>query len=126
MSYIFLKHLHMSFILGSLFLLWGRFIAQSYFQPMHRKWVTALAHTVDLCLVGVGVVMVFVSQIPLLSGDWLMAKIVGLCCYITFGVFALRSTNTQHRWAWLVLAMTSLVYIVGVALTKSPVLALIN
>lgn len=126
MSYIFLKQLHMSFILGSFLLLWGRFIAQTYFQPMRKKWVTALAHTVDLGLVGAGLAMVFISQIPLFSGHWLIAKIVGLCCYITFGIFALRSTNALHRWAWLMLAMTCLVYIVGVALTKSPVLALLN
>lgn len=122
MSYLVVKHLHVTcvvlsglgFCLRSVWMLAG--------SPLLRaRWVKIAPHVVDTVLLGSALTMVFMSgQYPFVQG-WLTAKVLGLLAYIGFGTMALkRARSRRARMAYLVLALTTFGYIIGVALTKNP------
>ena len=61
-------------------------------------------------------------QLNAFSQPWLLAKFAGLIAYIVVGTIAIkRGPTMQIRIIAFVGAVALFVYIVGVALTKSPV-----
>lgn len=85
--------------------------------------VRIFPHVVDTILLSSAIVMAYLSaQYPFEQG-WLTAKLFGLLAYIGCGTMALKRGKTREaRIAFLVLAVLSYVYIVSVALTRSPYL----
>lgn len=122
MSYIALKHIHVSaailslsfFALRALFMLyWPRLLQQ--------RWVRRIADSIDtvLLLSALGLALTL-HQYPFVHA-WLTAKIIALLLYIGFGSIALKRGRTRRtRIAALIAALVSAGYIVAVALTRSP------
>ena len=125
MSYLALKHLHITCVVlsGLGFCLRGWWMLVE--SPLRQHRLTRiLPHLIDTTLLGSALAMAWLSgQYPFVS-DWLTAKFFGLLAYIVLGSFALKRGRTRAiRARCLVLALLAYAYIVGVALTRSPVLA---
>jgi uncharacterized membrane protein SirB2 len=122
MSYLALKHLHVTCVVlsGLGFCLRGWWMARQSPLLQHRLSKT-LPHLVDTVLLGSAVSMAWMSgQYPFVQG-WLTAKLCGLLAYIVFGALALKRAKTRGwRLRFLALALLSYAYIVGVALTRNP------
>ena len=122
MSYLVLKHLHVSCVVlsGLGFLLRGIWMLRD--SPALKHWlVKVLPHLVDTVLLGSAILMAVASgQYPFVAG-WLTAKLFGLLAYIVFGAIALKRGKTKAvRASFLLLALTAYAYIVSVALTRNP------
>lgn len=124
MSYLALKHLHVTCVVlsGLGFALRGWWMLND--SPLLKARLTRVApHVVDTLLLGSALVMAWQSsQYPFAHG-WLTAKLFGLLAYILCGTMALkRARTTGRRVVFLVLALLAYAYIVGVALTRNPLL----
>jgi len=124
MSYLALKHLHVTCVVlsGLGFCLRGWWMARQSPLLQHRLSKT-LPHLVDTVLLGSALTLAWMSgQYPFVQG-WLTAKVLGLIAYIVFGALALKRAKTRSsRLRFLALALLSYAYIVGVALTRNPLL----
>jgi len=124
MSYILLKHIHLTcvaltFILFSLRGFW--MLSES--ALLQKKWVKVAPHIIDTLLLGSAIALAITLQISPFEQTWLLAKIIGLLLYIALGTVALKRGKTrQIRMTALILALLTFGYIVKVALTKSPLL----
>lgn len=124
MSYLAIKHLHVTFVTlsGLGFCLRGFWMMTG--SPLLRARLTRiLPHVIDTILLGSALTLVFMSgQYPFVQ-PWLTAKVFGLLAYIVFGTIALKRGRTPRiRLGFFVLSLLTFAYIVGVALTRSPVL----
>ena len=124
MSYLALKHLHVTCVVlsGLGFALRGLWMLND--SPLLRARLTRVVpHVVDTLLLGSALVMAWQSgQYPFAQG-WLTAKFFGLLAYILCGTMALKRARTKgRRVVFLVLALLAYAYIVGVALTRNPLL----
>lgn len=122
MSYLALKHLHVTCVVLS-----GLgFLVRGWWMLNESTWLKArlvriFPHVVDTLLLGSALTMAYLSgQYPFAQG-WLTAKFFGLLTYIACGTMALKRGKTRGaRIASLCLAVLSYAYIVCVALTRSP------
>ena len=122
MSYILLKHLHVTAVAvsGAGFLLRGLLMLRD--SPLlQRRILKVLPHVVDTILLGSAIAMAVISaQYPFVQ-SWLTAKFFGLLAYIVFGMMALKRGRTKaQRTAWLLAALLAFTYIVSVALARDP------
>ena len=122
MSYLALKHLHVTCVVLS-----GLgFALRGWWMLNDSPWLKArlakvVPHVVDTVLLGSALVMAWQSaQYPFVQG-WLTAKFFGLLAYIVCGTMALKRARTKgRRVLFLVLALLAYAYIVSVALTRNP------
>ena len=124
MSYLALKHLHVTCVVlsGLGFALRGLWMLND--SPLLRARLTRVVpHVVDTLLLGSALLMAWQSsQYPFAQG-WLTAKFFGLLAYILCGTMALKRARTKgRRVMFLVLALLAYAYIVGVALARNPLL----
>lgn len=124
MSYLALKHLHVTCVVlsGCGFLLRGGWMLAD--SPwLKARLARVLPHVVDSVLLGSALLMAWLSGQYPFAQSWLTAKFFGLLSYILCGSMALKRGKTkQQRIAFLVLAILAYAYIVSVALTRSPLL----
>lgn len=125
MSYLLLKHLHVTCVVlsGLGFALRGWWMLRD--SPMLGRRLTRIApHVIDSTLLGSAITMAVMSgQYPFFQ-PWLTAKFFGLLAYILLGMMALKRGRTKAiRARFLVLALLSYAYIVSVALARNPLLA---
>ena len=125
MSYDALKHLHMTFAVlsGALFLVRGLWmLAES--TRLEQRWVKVAPHAIDTLLLASAIgLAVWSSQYPGQS-PWLTAKLLALVAYIGLGTVALRRGRTrQVRALAFVAALACYTYILAVAVTRNPLLA---
>ena len=85
------------------------------------RWMKIAPHGVDALLLASAIGLALELQLnPLLHG-WLAAKIVAVVAYIGFGLRLMRFSHTQRtRLVNFALALLCAIYIVLVALSKSP------
>lgn len=89
-------------------------------------WVRARAarlwpHVVDTVLLASALALAWALRLNPLTTPWLIAKIGGLLVYIALGMLALRPGRPLAlRVAAWAAALTTLAWIVSVALTKDP------
>lgn len=126
MSYLLLKHLHVTCVVlsGLSFTLRGWWMLRD--SPMLGRRLTRIApHVIDSTLLGSAITMAVMSgQYPFFQ-PWLTAKFFGLFAYILLGMMALKRGKTKAiRARFFILALLSYAYIVSVALTRNPLLAL--
>jgi uncharacterized membrane protein SirB2 len=124
MSYLALKHFHVTCVVlsGLGFALRGWWMLND--SPLLRARLTRVVpHVVDTLLLGSALLIAWQSsQYPFAQG-WLTAKFFGLLAYILCGTMALKHARTRgRRVVFLVLALLAYAYIVGVALTRNPLL----
>ncbi len=122
MSYLAVKHLHITFaaLSGLLFLLRGIWMLMD--SPLlKRRWVRIVPHVIDTALLASALVLVFWSaQYPFVQA-WLTVKVVALVAYIGLGTVALkRGKSKPVRTAAFIAALAVFAYIVKVALTRQP------
>ncbi len=122
MSYLLLKHLHVSCVVLSGLGFCLRAVWMLADSPYLRHRLTRiLPHVVDTLLLGSAIAMaIWSAQYPF-AVDWLTAKFFGLLAYIGLGAMALKRGKTKRvRAGFLPLALLAYAYIVSVALTRSP------
>ncbi len=123
MSYLALKHIHITcaVLSGLGFCLRGWWMLTGSPWLKHRLTRT-LPHIVDTVLLGSAIAMAVMSGQYPFAQAWLTAKLVGLLAYIGLGTMALKRGRTPAiRARIFLMAVLSYTYIVGVALSKSPV-----
>ena len=126
MSYALLKMIHVSSVIlsYSLFFLRGVWLIRDS-TNLRQRWVKILPHIIDTVLLTSAVFLAMTIQQNPLQDSWLTAKVAGLLLYIALGMVAIRFGKTRRTKiiAW-VGAQCVFIYIVLVAVTKSPVLGL--
>ena len=124
MSYLALRHLHVTCVVlsGLGFALRGWWMLNDS-PRLKMRLARVVPHVVDTLLLGSALLMAWQSsQYPFAQG-WLTAKFFGLLAYILCGTMALKHARTRgRRVVFLVLALLAYAYIVGVALTRNPLL----
>lgn len=126
MSYAVLKLIHVGSVIVSyaLFFLRGIWLTQDS-EKLRQRWVKILPHVVDTILLTSAIALAMSIQQNPLDNSWLTAKVAGLVLYIGLGMIAIRFGKTRRTkiMAWIA-AQCVFIYIVLVALTKSPILGL--
>lgn len=123
MSYLLLKSLHLITAIATI----SGFILRGYWMmtgsdKLASKLTRIAPHIIDTLFLLSGVAMVSMLQMNAFSQPWLLAKFAGLIAYIVLGTIAIkRGPTMQIRIIAFVGSVALFVYIVGVALTKSPV-----
>lgn len=79
--------------------------------------VRVAPHVVDTLLLVLGIWMAVQLAISPFEG-WLLAKLLGLLCYIGFGVLTMRASAQPLKLVGLVGALLSVGYIFAVAFSK--------
>lgn len=122
MSYEAIKQAHVLSVATSftLFFLRGYWVLQGS-AIMQQRWVRIAPHMVDTVLLGSAIWLAVLLNASPLEHPWLMAKIVALLIYIALGSIAIKRGKTKQirTIAWITALLTFL-YIVSVALTKTP------
>ena len=126
MSYLVLKHLHVTCVvisgLGFSLRGWWMLTGSTLLQA---RLARVVPHVVDTLLLASALVMAWQSAQYPFAQNWLTAKLFGLLAYIVCGTMALKRGKTpRQRLVFLVLALAAFAYIVSVALTRSPLLTL--
>lgn len=125
MSYLALKHLHVTcaVLSISLFILRGGLLlaGQNWREQARWRWLRWLPHANDTVLLAAAIALALWSQQYPLQQPWLTAKVLALLVYIGLGQQALRPGLPRHRRTlWLAAAWASAVYIVVVAISRQP------
>lgn len=124
MSYLAIKHLHLSCVALSFALFFVRGIWMLSDSPrLQQRWVKILPHLIDTTLLASALTLAWMSsQWPFMQ-PWLTAKVFGLLLYIVLGTVALKRGKTKaiRATAWLA-ALLVYCYIIAVALTRAPYL----
>ena len=118
-SYIALKHLHMTAVAlsGLFFLIRGGWLLQNSPQ-LQAKWVKISPHIIDTILLLSAIALLVVGH---QFHAWVHVKITLLIVYIGLGVMAFRKAKTTHqKVGFLVSAMMVYMFIISVAIAKSP------
>ena len=119
-SYVIFKHLHMTAVAlsGLLFMVRGLWLLQGSTQ-LQAKWVKITPHVIDTLLLFSAIAMLVVAQqFPV----WVHVKITLLVVYIGLGVMAFKKAKTQgQKLTFLLAAVAVYMFLISVALTKSPV-----
>ena len=122
MDYSTVKTIHQSAVALS----FAGFFARGLGALGGAAWVRArpaktLPHLVDSVLLLSALWLAWTLRLNPAGAPWLLAKIVGLVAYIGLGMVALKDGRplALRATAWLA-ALLVFVYIVSVALTKSP------
>lgn len=122
MTYLFLKHLHVTcVVLSGLGFAWRGALMWRQSPALQHWTARRLPHVIDSLLLGAALALAVLSGQYPGAQPWLSAKLLGLLLYIGLGVVALRRGRTlvQRRTA-LLLAGVAYGYIVSVALTRDP------
>lgn len=122
MSYLAVKHLHVTAVAISLafFALRGAWMLADS-RLLRARLVRVAPHVVDTVLLASAVwLAIAAGQYPFVHG-WVTAKVLGLVAYVALGTIALRRGRSRAvRALALAGALATAGYIVAVALTKSP------
>ena len=122
MDYLWVKYLHVTCVVLSVSLFVLRGTLELMAQPWRQWRLLKLApHVIDTVLLTSALWLAWrIGQYPFVNG-WLTAKVLALLAYILLGMRALgRNTPPGQRLPFLVAALLSVGYIIGVALTHSP------
>lgn len=120
--YLFLKSIHGLCALLSIsgFLLRCFWMRQQS-PNLQRKWVKILPHIIDTVFLFSGVALVFSLGLGIGQQAWLLTKIGLLVLYIALGLVALKfGKGAGQRYVAAILAVLVFLYIIGVAIGKSP------
>lgn len=122
MSYLAIKHIHLSCVALSISFFITRGIWMLRESPkLQQRWVKIVPHIIDTLLLSSALTLAWMSnQWPFLQ-PWLTAKVLGLIAYILLGTIALKRGKTrQVRLAAWLMALGCITYVVAVAISKNP------
>lgn len=126
MSYSLLLHLHVTTALISVLLFIGRGIwVLQQPQRSRPRWMKWLPHANDTILLILGIMLMRTVQQYPLTNSWLTYKLIALLIYILLGMVAMKwaKTGRIRFMAWLA-ALVIFAYMLGVAVTKQPLVFL--
>jgi uncharacterized membrane protein SirB2 len=113
-------HMIMAIVTISGFMLRGYWMMTES-DRLQLKITRIAPHVIDTVFLLTGIALVFMLHLNAFAQPWLLAKFAGLIVYIVLGTMALRRAATrQIRSIAFVAALAAFAYIVGVAITKSP------
>ncbi len=120
--YLIIKNIHVTFatltIVG--FVLRGYWRISGSNLHQHRA-MKIVPHTVDALFLATGIWLVMMLNINPLQHPWLLAKFAAIFAYVGLGMIAFRFGHTpQIRSLAFVGAIASFAFVVGAALSKSP------
>lgn len=120
MSYLAIKHLHMTCaaLSGTLFFVRGIWMLRA--SPLlDKRWINMSSYVIDTVLLGTALTMVFWSaQYPFVH-EWLTVKVLAVIAYIIAGAVALKRGKTKRiRTAAFIVAILLFAFIVKIALTR--------
>ncbi|NVJ67665.1 MAG: SirB2 family protein [Gammaproteobacteria bacterium] len=119
MSYLAIKHLHMTLAIISIF----GFVLRSIWlfmqnELLNKKPVKILPHIIDTLLLASGItLMVMSSQYPTIV-NWLTIKIVFIVSYIVFGILAFKAQAKNKQVLFFLLAIGSVFAVLHLAMGK--------
>lgn len=123
MSYLAIKHLHMTCaaLSGVFFFIRGIWMLRDS-PRLQQRWIKTAPHIIDTVLLGSALTMaVWSSQYPFVQ-NWLTAKLLALIAYILLGTIALKRGKTKTvRSIAFVAALAVFAYIVKVAITRQVI-----
>jgi uncharacterized membrane protein SirB2 len=120
--YLIVKNFHMAFAALAItgFLLRGYWRVTDNDLHQNRAW-RIVPHINDVLFLSTGIWLIAILGLPWSQQPWLLAKFAGLLGYIGFGMVAFRfGRSDAARLVAFVAAVASFAFIVGAALTKSP------
>jgi len=126
MKYQLLISLHMTAAMISLMLfIWRGIWVMQYDQQPRPRWMKWLPHVNDSMLFLLGILlMLTIEQYPG-SNSWLTFKLTAVVIYILLGMVVMKWAKTRRsRLIALLSALLVFAYIVGVAVTKQPLIFL--
>ncbi|WP_211829532.1 SirB2 family protein [Kistimonas asteriae] len=118
--YLIVKHLHMTLALLSV----GLFSVRACWSVagsarLQQRWVRIVPHLLDTLLLGCGVWLAW--QWSAWDVPWVQAKLAALFVYIGLGMVAIKRGKTPRvRAVAALISIAVFVYILSVAVTKSP------
>ncbi|WP_395344489.1 SirB2 family protein [Ningiella sp. W23] len=126
MSYLIIKHFHLSLAIVSISFFCVRFAWSLSQSPLlHQAWVKVTPHIVDTLLLSCGVYLMFQAQLWPTSQPWLATKLFALVVYILLGSFAIKHGKTRRiKLLCGVFALLTFVFMVNVAISRTPLLFL--
>lgn len=120
--YLILKNFHMTFATLTItgFLLRGYWAMTGSALRQHRA-IKIIPHVIDALFLATGIWLIVMLNLEWMTQSWLLAKFAGLFAYIGLGMVAMRFGRTPEiKVIAFVAAVAAFAYILGVALTKSP------
>lgn len=122
MSYLALKHVHMTAVVLSLalFVLRGLWMASDS-PRLAARWVKVVPHVIDtVLLLSALALAATLGQWPF-AQPWLTVKVVLLVVYIGLGMLALKPGRPKRvRLAAFLLALATFLFLVSVARAHDP------
>lgn len=120
MSYLAVKHVHMTFaaLSGVFFFVRGIWMLCDSVL-LQQRWVKVAPHVIDTVLLASALTMVVWSGQYPFAQNWLTAKLFALIAYVLLGMIALKHGKTKTvRTAAFIAALAVFAYIVKAALTR--------
>ena len=120
--YLIIKNFHVTFAALAI----TGFLLRGYWRmtgsPLHQNRASKIVpHINDALFFATGIWLIFILNLQWTQHAWLLAKFAGLAAYIGFGMVAFRfGKSSEIRLIAFVAAVASFAFIVGAALTKSP------
>jgi len=121
MSYLALKHFHVTLAIVSVVLFIARAGASIYRSKKPAPLFRAVTHLVDVLLLGIGVTLAYMLSISPFNTPWFAAKLLAVVAYIICGTVVMKGSKRQAKALAMVLSVALLAYIVTTALTKDVV-----
>lgn len=125
MSFIALKHLHVTFVAISVVLFMLRFFWRSIGAKIaQQKWVKIVPHIIDTALLLTIVGMLIHWRMWPWETAWLLNKVIGLVGYILFGLVAMKATHSWLRYVGFVGALSWIMFLLHIAFSKQAIIIL--
>ena len=121
--YLIIKNIHVT--LATLTII--GFLLRAYWKAgeskLHQNRATKIVpHTIDALFLATGIWLITMLDMNPLQHPWLLAKFVAIFAYVGLGMIAFRFGRTpQLRSLAFVGAVASFAFVVGAALSKSPI-----
>lgn len=116
-----IKHLHLTFVALALLVFIIRGVLLFINSTLLNKKILKIApHIINTIMLVSGIVLAVKMGMQPGEQPWLMAKIIGLIIFIILGVGAFKVRHPLVQKILWVDALVVFVYIVSVAITKSP------
>lgn len=118
--YIALKHLHLTLIA----LAFGLFLLRYFWlmtgsPQLQKKPFKILPHPINLLMILSGFAVAHAASFPL-SSPWILAKLGALVVFVILGLLTFKQATKTKQIVFFSAALITFVYIISVAVTKSP------
>ncbi len=123
--YMIAKHMHMTFVTISIigFIVRGA-LAIGQHAIMQQRWLRIVPHINDTLLLVSAFYLAWFLQINPLHHSWLLTKIIALLVYIGLGTVVIKRKGSKLLQCLCYFAAVGVfIYIILVAVSKSPVLS---